>query len=43
MQKSRDAVESIVSSDDVVYGINTGFGALSSVKVDLEDLDTITV
>ncbi len=41
MQKSRDAVENILSSDDVVYGINTGFGALSSVKVDLEDLDTL--
>ena len=41
IQKSRDAVENIISSNDVVYGINTGFGALSSVKVDLEDLDTL--
>lgn len=41
MQKSRDAVEKILSSDEIVYGINTGFGALSSVKVEAEDINNL--
>ena len=32
VRTSRYAVESILSSGDVVYGINTGFGALSSIQ-----------
>jgi len=43
MSASRTAVEQIIQSDQVVYGINTGFGALSSVRIDgndLEDLQT---
>lgn len=38
MSQSRTAVESIVESDQVVYGINTGFGAMSRVKVGKTDL-----
>ena len=38
MEGSRSVVEEIIQSDDVVYGINTGFGALSSVKIDPNDL-----
>ena len=41
MVGSRSAIEQVLDSDDVVYGINTGFGALSSVRVEpgqLEDL-----
>ena len=38
MEGSRSVVEEIIQSDDVVYGINTGFGALSSVKIDSNDL-----
>ena len=40
---SRAAIENIIQSDDVVYGINTGFGAMASVRIDgndLEDLQT---
>jgi len=40
---SRNAIEQILLSDQVVYGINTGFGAMSSVRIDgadLEDLQT---
>ena len=43
MSASRSAIEKIIQSDDVVYGINTGFGAMSSVRIDgndLEDLQT---
>jgi histidine ammonia-lyase len=35
---SRKLVEEIVSSGEVVYGINTGFGALSNVTVPKEQL-----
>ena len=40
---SRNAIEQILLSNQVVYGINTGFGAMSSVRIDgadLEDLQT---
>jgi len=43
MSESRSAVEQIIQSDEIVYGINTGFGAMSSVRIDgndLEDLQT---
>ena len=43
MSVSRLAVEQIIQSDKVVYGINTGFGAMSKVRIDggdLEDLQT---
>ena len=43
MTASRSAVQQIIQSDQVVYGINTGFGAMSSVRIngnDLEDLQT---
>jgi len=43
MTASRYAVKQIIQSDQVVYGINTGFGAMSSVRIngnDLEDLQT---
>ncbi len=34
MRKSRASVEEIIRSGDTVYGINTGFGAMSSVRFD---------
>ena len=43
MELSRSAVERVLDSGEVVYGINTGFGALSSVRIsndELEDLQT---
>ena len=33
IQKSREVVDKLVSNDDVVYGITTGFGSLSNVKI----------
>ena len=41
MSASRQAVEKIIHSEEVVYGINTGFGALSSVWIDGSDLDDL--
>lgn len=41
MQASREAVLRILDSDRVVYGINTGFGALSSVTIDPNQLEEL--
>lgn len=41
MQRSRDYVNKIVEKGDPVYGINTGFGALSSKHIPKEDLSTL--
>lgn len=38
MKKSREVVNKIVSKKDPVYGINTGFGALSSKYIPQSDL-----
>ncbi|WP_432360328.1 histidine ammonia-lyase [Sporosarcina sp. UB5] len=37
VQKSREAVNRIVENDKTVYGINTGFGKFSDVKIDEKD------
>ena len=41
MSDSRSAVEQIIRSDEVVYGINTGFGAMSSIRIDGDDLEDL--
>ena len=41
MSASRSAIEQIIQSDKVVYGINTGFGAMSSVRIDGNDLEDL--
>jgi histidine ammonia-lyase len=33
MEAARDAVRRIVDDDEVVYGINTGFGKLASTRI----------
>ncbi len=38
MQQSRNAIQEILDSDAIVYGINTGFGAMSRVQIDRGDL-----
>ena len=41
MSESRKIIENIIENNDVVYGVNTGFGSLSSVSIEnnsLEDL-----
>src|SRR5207249_10276923 len=35
---SRKVIEQIVARDSVVYGVNTGFGKLSDVRVPQDDL-----
>lgn len=37
VKKSREAVDRIVQNDKTVYGINTGFGKFSDVKIDEKD------
>ena len=41
IKDSRNLVEDIISSGDVVYGINTGFGALSNVTIPTEKLEDL--
>mgnify|MGYP001157225265 FL=1 len=41
MAKSRAHVESILEGDDSVYGINTGFGSLSNVRIDPSQLQQL--
>lgn len=39
--KSRSAVEKIVSSHKITYGINTGFGKFSDVEIDKKDVHAL--
>lgn len=43
MEASRRAVESILESGQAVYGVNTGFGRLSDVRVSREGLEELQV
>jgi histidine ammonia-lyase len=39
--RSAQTVEAIVARGEPVYGINTGFGKLASVRIEREDLETL--
>jgi len=39
--RSAQVVEAIVAKGEPVYGINTGFGKLASVRIEREDLETL--
>jgi histidine ammonia-lyase len=41
MQKSRDYIESRIASGEVMYGVNTGFGAFSSVRISDSEIDQL--
>ena len=41
LKESRNLVDNIVSSREVVYGINTGFGALSNVNIPADKLEDL--
>ena len=41
MSASRSVVMRILESDEVVYGINTGFGALSRVTIEHDQLEEL--
>jgi histidine ammonia-lyase len=38
MRESRDYIESRLASGEVMYGVNTGFGAFSNVRISKEDI-----
>lgn len=38
VKESRDYIEGRIESGDVMYGVNTGFGAFSSVKISKQDI-----
>ena len=41
VQASADTVARIVAKGEPVYGINTGFGKLASVRIEADDLETL--
>lgn len=41
VNKARDIVKAIANGDDAVYGVNTGFGHLSNVKIDKKELSEL--
>jgi histidine ammonia-lyase len=41
IERSAAAVASMVAKGDPIYGINTGFGRLASVRIAIEDLETL--
>jgi histidine ammonia-lyase len=41
VEKSAAVVDAIVAKGEPVYGINTGFGKLASVKIEADDLETL--
>ena len=41
VEQSRQAVQSIVDNDQVVYGVNTGFGILANTRISSEDTRTL--
>lgn len=42
-EKSRAIVEQIISENRTVYGINTGFGKLSDIRIDRADLQALQI
>jgi len=43
MQASREVVERVIASDAAVYGVNTGFGKLASVRVSRDQIRELQV
>lgn len=41
MQAAADLVAAAAAGEDAVYGINTGFGKLASIKIDMSDTSTL--
>lgn len=41
--QSRQIIEAVLKSDKVVYGVNTGFGALSSVRISDDQLQQLQI
>ena len=41
MKKSRDYIEGRISSGEVMYGVNTGFGAFSSVRISDSEIEQL--
>jgi histidine ammonia-lyase len=41
IERSRQVVETVLSRDDVVYGVNTGFGKLADVRIPASELGVL--
>jgi len=43
ISKSRDVIDTVLASNKTVYGVNTGFGALSNKRISAEQLEQLQV
>ncbi|MCC7442559.1 MAG: histidine ammonia-lyase [Bdellovibrionales bacterium] len=43
IRRSREYLEKRIASGDVIYGVNTGFGLLSNVRIPDKDIETLQV
>lgn len=43
VEKSRQAVEEIVKNEKVIYGITTGFGKFSDVRIEADDVEQLQI
>ncbi len=41
MQTSRDFIEKAITKGEIIYGVNTGFGAFSSVRISDADIENL--
>ncbi len=41
IERSRDAVEQVLTQDRAVYGVNTGFGKLADVRIPPAELNSL--
>ena len=41
VQRGADTIARIAARDQAVYGVNTGFGLLASIRIEPADLDTL--
>jgi histidine ammonia-lyase len=41
VQRAADTIARIAAGDTAVYGVNTGFGLLASIRIEPDDLDTL--
>src|SRR3990167_2580831 len=41
IEQSQQVIRNVLAHDQVVYGINTGFGALAHTRIDTGDLETL--
>ena len=41
IQRARDFIENTIKSGEIIYGVNTGFGKLSHIRIDEKDINRL--